>query len=231
MTKKQILPDALYTTEEAGELLGLSPLTIQKYIREKLIEGTKIGDKWYRVTGKELLRFVEESKEYRIIPDSWRDQKTNLWMPRADIIQDLKYAVKVINWEWKNQHFPSKEAADYYASVAARKKLLRDSDVEPTAFLQEELIGDFTIQIFQETAPATWERYYCWVYPVVISSKEEKLYKTFYVPMTASSTSAIIKKILGIVKEHIEKNIIKAPDQEEFLFLDNEFQNVITQNQ
>lgn len=130
MPKDQILVDALYTTEEAGQLMGLSPLTIQKYIRERRIEATKIGGKWYRIIGKELLRFIEDSKEYRIIPDSWRDQKTDSWMPRADVIQDLKYAINVKNWEWKNQRFNSKEAADYYAQVAARRKLLRDNGIE-----------------------------------------------------------------------------------------------------
>jgi excisionase family DNA binding protein len=70
MAKDQILPDALYTTEEAGDLMGLSPLTIQKYIREKQIEATKIGGKWYRIAGKELLRFIENYKGFAIIPDS-----------------------------------------------------------------------------------------------------------------------------------------------------------------
>jgi excisionase family DNA binding protein len=56
--KKEILPNAVYTTKEAAELLDLSLVTIQKYVREGKIAARRIGDKWYRITGQALLDFM-----------------------------------------------------------------------------------------------------------------------------------------------------------------------------
>lgn len=128
--KREILSDAVYTTEEAAELLGLNTLTIQKYIRDKKIEATLIGGKWYRIVGKELLKFIEDSKVFQIIPCSWRLVKDDNWVARADVIHWMGDKVNVKNWTWENKHFQSKEAADQYARIAARQKLLREHGVE-----------------------------------------------------------------------------------------------------
>lgn len=56
--KEPIKPHAVYTTEEAAKLLGLNIATIQSYIRKEKIRATKIGGKWYRILGRDLLDFM-----------------------------------------------------------------------------------------------------------------------------------------------------------------------------
>lgn len=54
---KSIEPYAIYTSEEAAKLLDVHQQTIQRYIKSGKIKATKIGNKWYRISGVELLRF------------------------------------------------------------------------------------------------------------------------------------------------------------------------------
>lgn len=56
--KEEILPNAVYTTDEAAQLLGLNIQTIQGYIRQGKIKASMIGEKWYRITGQAILDFL-----------------------------------------------------------------------------------------------------------------------------------------------------------------------------
>jgi len=49
---------AVMNTEEAAELLGLSPYTIREFAREGRIPGRKIGKEW-RFSRQALLRWIE----------------------------------------------------------------------------------------------------------------------------------------------------------------------------
>lgn len=49
----------LYTLTDLEPILGVSHLTLQRYIKDKKLTGVKIGNKW-RVTHEELLRFIRE---------------------------------------------------------------------------------------------------------------------------------------------------------------------------
>lgn len=49
---------AVLNTEEAAELLGLSPYTIREFAREGRIPGRKIGKEW-RFSREALIRWVE----------------------------------------------------------------------------------------------------------------------------------------------------------------------------
>ncbi len=52
----------MYNTKEVSELLGLSELSVRKYLREGKIKAKKIGAKWY-ISNQEL-------KEYLTTPDN-----------------------------------------------------------------------------------------------------------------------------------------------------------------
>lgn len=52
--KQPIHPYAVYDSKEAAELLGLNPVTIQRYIRAGKLKATQIG-KVYRLSGQALL--------------------------------------------------------------------------------------------------------------------------------------------------------------------------------
>lgn len=56
--KEEIKPHAVYTPQEAAELLALNHLTVLKYIRAGKIKATKIGGRWYRIAGQALLEFM-----------------------------------------------------------------------------------------------------------------------------------------------------------------------------
>jgi len=47
----------LYNTKEISELLGLSELSVRKYLREGKIKAKKIGAKW-RVTNQDLREYI-----------------------------------------------------------------------------------------------------------------------------------------------------------------------------
>lgn len=56
--KEPIQPYAVYTTEEVAKVLSLQAATIQDYIRKGKLNATKIGGKWYRISGQALLDFM-----------------------------------------------------------------------------------------------------------------------------------------------------------------------------
>jgi len=61
MTKK-IEKNAVYTTNEAQELLKISNSTIKRMLKKGLIRANKVGGQ-YRILGKELLRIVSPELE------------------------------------------------------------------------------------------------------------------------------------------------------------------------
>lgn len=48
----------IYTPEEIAEKLKVSEQTIRRYLREKKMEGFKIGNNW-RIKEKSFLEFIE----------------------------------------------------------------------------------------------------------------------------------------------------------------------------
>ena len=54
--------EKLYTVKEASEALGISPLTLRKWIIAGQIVGTKIGKQW-RVTEQDLQDFINKNRQ------------------------------------------------------------------------------------------------------------------------------------------------------------------------
>jgi len=140
MKKVEILPNAVYTTEEAAEILGLTVQTIQKYIRIKKIEATLIGGKWYRISGQALRDFVEACKKLRVILASYRLSDEDKWIPKVEVVEDFGSSIKVKVWVWHKQKCHTKEAADYYARIAVNKMLskTRGEPEDELAYALEE---------------------------------------------------------------------------------------------
>ncbi|MCK5021950.1 MAG: helix-turn-helix domain-containing protein [Candidatus Pacebacteria bacterium] len=59
---KEIEKNAVYTTNEAQELLKISNSTIKRMLKNGLIRANKVGGQ-YRILGKELLRLVSPELE------------------------------------------------------------------------------------------------------------------------------------------------------------------------
>lgn len=125
MKKIEILPNAIYNTEEVAGLLDLTVQTIQKYIRSYKIEATLVGGKWYRITGQALRDFIELCKKLRVVPSSYKLRDRNKWIPRVEIIEDFgsKIEVKMLSWP---KQLDSEDAANHYARLAAHKFLSKD---------------------------------------------------------------------------------------------------------
>lgn len=62
----EIKPNEIYTTEEARELLKISPSTIKRLLKSSVIRANKVGGQ-YRILGKELLRVVSPSIERKAV--------------------------------------------------------------------------------------------------------------------------------------------------------------------
>lgn len=54
--------EKLYTVQEVSEVLGVSPLTLGKWLRAKKIVGTKMGKLW-RITESDLQAFIEKNRQ------------------------------------------------------------------------------------------------------------------------------------------------------------------------
>ena len=54
--------EKLLTLKEASEALGISPLTLRKWIIAGQIVGTKIGKQW-RVTEQDLQDFINKNRQ------------------------------------------------------------------------------------------------------------------------------------------------------------------------
>ncbi|MDP2923622.1 MAG: helix-turn-helix domain-containing protein [Candidatus Omnitrophota bacterium] len=61
----EIRPNEVYTTEEAQQLLKISPSTTMRLIKKGFIRTAKIG-KQYRIMGKELLRLLSPELEDKV---------------------------------------------------------------------------------------------------------------------------------------------------------------------
>jgi len=61
----EIKPNEVYTTQEAQELLKVSPSTTMRLIKKGIIRTAKIG-KQYRILGKELLRLLSPELEDKV---------------------------------------------------------------------------------------------------------------------------------------------------------------------
>jgi len=58
----EIKANEVYTTEEAQQLLKVSPSTTMRLIKKGIIRTAKVG-KQYRILGKELIRLVSPKLE------------------------------------------------------------------------------------------------------------------------------------------------------------------------
>ena len=58
----EIKPNEVYTTQEAQQLLKVSPSTTMRLIKKGIIRTAKVG-KQYRILGKELLRLLSPEIE------------------------------------------------------------------------------------------------------------------------------------------------------------------------
>lgn len=61
----EIKENEVYTTQEAQQLLKVSPSTTMRLIKKGIIRTAKVG-KQYRIMGKELLRILSPKLEDRI---------------------------------------------------------------------------------------------------------------------------------------------------------------------
>lgn len=58
------------------------------------------------------------------------------WMPKADIFIHEGNQTRCIPWEWWDQEFDSREAADRHARFNAIQKLIRDGYPKEIIFLR-----------------------------------------------------------------------------------------------
>ena len=63
---QEILPNGVYTTEEAEKLLKISNSTMKRMLKQGLLRANKVG-KQYRILGLELLRLVSPVVEQKAI--------------------------------------------------------------------------------------------------------------------------------------------------------------------
>lgn len=61
----EIKSNEVYTTEEAQQLLKVSPSTTMRLIKKGIIRTAKVG-KQYRIMGKELLRLLSPKLEDKV---------------------------------------------------------------------------------------------------------------------------------------------------------------------
>ncbi len=61
----EIRENEVYTHEETGKLLKVSPSTVTRMIKKGLIHAAKVG-KQYRIMGKEILRVLSPKLENQV---------------------------------------------------------------------------------------------------------------------------------------------------------------------
>jgi len=54
--------ERLYTVDELSKALGVSPLTIGRWLRAKKLIGTKLGKQW-RITETDLQDFINKNRQ------------------------------------------------------------------------------------------------------------------------------------------------------------------------
>lgn len=62
----EIRENAVYTTQEAQDLLKISDSTIKRLLKRQLIRANKVGGQ-YRILGKEILRLVSPELEQKAV--------------------------------------------------------------------------------------------------------------------------------------------------------------------
>lgn len=62
----EIRPNEVYTTQEAQELLKISPSTMKRLLKRGLIRANKVGGQ-YRILGKEIFRIISPELEQQSI--------------------------------------------------------------------------------------------------------------------------------------------------------------------
>lgn len=65
--ERVILPDRLYTLQEAAELLQVSPRTVLNLVRRGTVRAVRLGDLW-RFWGRDLLRIGADSADAVNLP-------------------------------------------------------------------------------------------------------------------------------------------------------------------
>lgn len=78
---QEIRENAVYTTQEAQDLLKISESTIKRLLKRGILRANKVGGQ-YRILGKEILRIISPDLE---------KQSANVYM------KIKKHAVDVIN--------------------------------------------------------------------------------------------------------------------------------------
>ena len=63
---EEIKSNGVYTTSETQKLLKISPSTIKRMLKKKLIRANKVGGQ-YRILGKEILRLISPEVEKKAI--------------------------------------------------------------------------------------------------------------------------------------------------------------------
>jgi excisionase family DNA binding protein len=66
MNSTEIKENAVYTTQEAQDLLKISTSTIKRLLKRGLIRANKVGGQ-YRILGKEILRLVSPELEKKAV--------------------------------------------------------------------------------------------------------------------------------------------------------------------
>ena len=66
MNSTKIKENAVYTTQEAQDLLKISTSTIKRLLKRGLIRANKVGGQ-YRILGKEILRLVSPELEKKAV--------------------------------------------------------------------------------------------------------------------------------------------------------------------
>ena len=61
---EEIKENAVYTTQEAQNLLKISDSTIKRLLKKEILRANKVGGQ-YRIMGNELLRLISPDLEYK----------------------------------------------------------------------------------------------------------------------------------------------------------------------
>lgn len=63
---EEIKSDAVYTTNEARELLKISESTVKRLLKKGILRANKVGGQ-YRILGKEILRLISPELEKKSV--------------------------------------------------------------------------------------------------------------------------------------------------------------------
>ncbi len=79
---EEILPHAVYTTDEAEKILKVSNSTMKRLIKRGVLKANKVG-KQYRILGLELLRLVSPELEKKAV-----DKYLKLKIKAIEVMKD-----------------------------------------------------------------------------------------------------------------------------------------------